>query len=123
MIKKLFQKIVNQGWFTYNTKTKRDKKSGFAVSPFLENSKIIKFDKFSENDLKKYISENQSKLKQKNVMLGAWHDKQSNNIFLDLSIVEKSKSKAIKTAKKYDQIAIYDLKNNLEIACGWTGGM
>ena len=56
-------------------------------------------------------------------MLWAWHDQDSWNVFLDLSIVEKSKKKAVEIAKKYDQIAIYDLKNWLEIACGWTGGM
>lgn len=121
MINKLFKKVISDWWFTYNTKTKRDKKAW--VSPFLSNSKIIKFNKFTENDLKKYIFENKRKLSEKNVMLGAWHDQNSWNVFLDLSIVENDKNKAIKITKKYNQIAIWDLKNNLEIACGWSGGM
>jgi hypothetical protein len=53
--------------------------------------------------------------------LGTWFDKSTGKTYLDIVVVTKSKSKAIKVAKAANQKAIFSFKTMSEINTGGTG--
>lgn len=89
--------------------------SGFAVSPYknkevildnVDNKSVIDF--YEKNKDLLFSSENENKL-------GGWLNKKNNKYYLDIANVLNDKNKAIITAIKNDQIAIFDLKTKKEL--------
>lgn len=97
------------GGFTYQPTTKDEPKEGFALSVYPERSFATSLDKFSFDSLATYVAKNRSILSRSDHYVGGWHDPESNQIFLDVSIVTKDRKKAESLAKRHDQIAYFDL--------------
>ena len=115
-IKELFARISEpDGGFTYQPDNFTQPAKGFAVSPFPENSFAIDFKDFTAKDLINYISDHKKLFKNKDTYLGAWHDPETDKIFLDISVVKELEDEAKKLALKYDQIAYFDLAQGKSI--------
>jgi len=81
-------------------------KQGFAVSPYKEREKVIQ-GFLTEPELKDYVVSNLDLLTLENHFFGAWVNE--GNTYLDISIFETDKQRAIERAKEASQIAIFDL--------------
>jgi hypothetical protein len=111
----LFAKIGKAGGFTYEPVSHRQPKEGFVVSPYPQFSQGIDLKILKCADLVKYVKKNKKVLEQKGHFLGAWTDKESGKVFLDVVIVAPDEAKADEIAKTKDQIAYWDLKNKKEV--------
>jgi hypothetical protein len=80
-------------------------KEGFALSPYKDRERTFQF--LTEAELKDYFVSNLDLLAIENHFLGAWVD--NGLTYLDVSIFEPSKEKAIERAKQANQLAIFDL--------------
>jgi phage gp29-like protein len=108
--------LLNRGGFTYNPVKVHDKEAppdGFALSVRPDAEEIMHTDgltkKYLRMKLGDYVARFKDELKQPDAYLGAWHDKDSGRIFLDLSKVVKDKNEAMSLAKQAHQLGIYDL--------------
>lgn len=59
-------------------------------------------------------------LKQRGTYIGGWHNQDDGNVYLDISRRFRSKKEAIEWGREQGQLAIYDAKNDVEIATGLT---
>ena len=105
-IRKL-KRLFRNGGFTATLKGNRiKKKSGYCVS--LTNNKDL--------DIKRLIGSLyrlQLSIKGYNLYIGGWVNE--GIYYLDYTIIEPDKQKALKMASMFNQKAIYDLKTNSEI--------
>lgn len=109
------------GGFTVDPRTGKDVTKGYAVAAFPERSKEIPLDQIQPSDIQSYADNNADVLGKEGHMLGGWHDPATSNVWLDVSIVTSSKSKAIRIAQETNQIAIFDLQSFESINTGGTG--
>jgi hypothetical protein len=115
-IAELFDKISKpDGGFTYQPESYNQPTEGYAVSPFPENSFAIDMKDFTAKDLIDYIITNKKLFKSKDTYLGAWHDPETDKIFLDISVVKDNEQDAETLALKHDQIAYFDLKKGASV--------
>lgn len=70
------------------------------VNPFFLKAELIKFNE-KNNSKRNYF--------------GVWRDTSTKKIWFDVSEWYESESEAIKTGNERNEIAIWDLKNNVEI--------
>ena len=105
----MLNKILENGGFTLQGVTLKDVSQGYACA-LQGHEKIIELKDISEEVISEYMDA-KSELVQgnKNLCFGAWHDTQTDKIYLDLSEVLPSKKVALKKAYKRDQLAIFDL--------------
>lgn len=100
------------GGFTYSPTTTAEPKTGYAVSPYPERSRVFTAEEFAQQPTKlvmQYVVQNWDVLQQPEHYLGGWHDPESGKIFLDISIVKATPEAATATALAHDQIAYFDL--------------
>lgn len=117
----LYKDVHNQGGFTYDTKTATYQTDGYAVSPYLASSQTVPFSEFSPEHVSGYADAQAGLLSRADHYMGAWHDTESGNVYLDVSVVKATQAEAVTVAQLHNQIAIFDLKNGTEIATGGTG--
>lgn len=126
LMKNLIQKAL-AGGFTHNIVTDRDPTEGFALSPYPERSAVFDPKTFSRADLGAYVTKNADLLTKPGHNLGAWREKASDGsvdkIWLDVSIVSTDLAEAETTARKFDQIALWNIGKSEEIHVGGTGGV
>jgi HK97 family phage portal protein len=121
-VSKLVRQIREEGGFTYNAVSDTSPTEGYAVSPFKELEMVVdvttpkkgdlSIDKWRKNlrpKLRDYIRKNIDTLRRPNAHLGGWWDKDSNKVYIDISIVSDNLEDAMKVAKENDQEAIFDL--------------
>lgn len=98
--------------------------SGFMVS-IPGHSKIVSeadlHGQHGEHLIEQYAKEHADVLQEPGAHIGGWTDTASGKIYLDVSHNFKGKSAAVKAGKKYNQIAIWDVKNSREIHTGGDG--
>jgi hypothetical protein len=113
---------INEGGITYDVVRQRalGGKQMYAVSIYPERTKIFK-DKITRKDIIDYLKANRDLLSKKGHSLGGWLDTATKQIYIDVSATLSDRSKAIALGKKYNQKAIFDLKNFTDIPTGGTG--
>lgn len=81
------------------------------LSPYPERSKVFKkIKEMKPNDLADYAIANFDIIQQPNHFFGAWHDDNTGEVFLDVSVVTTTHADARRLCKENDQRAYYDLK-------------
>ena len=80
----------------------------YIFSPYKEAEKIIPKAKLTPHHIDNYIQENKGLLTQPNHHLGTWHNKETGNVHLDVSIPHTNRLQALTEAKTHNQLAIYD---------------
>jgi hypothetical protein len=109
-IRELFERVAKpDGGFTYQPVGEKTPKSGFVVSPFPDRSAAFKVSDFRPSDLMGYYAKHRDVFRNPGHYLGAWHDKKSGMVFLDISVVKNTRGEAARTALAKDQIAYFDL--------------
>jgi len=71
--------------------------------------------------ISQYAAEHSDALKQPGAHIGGWTDKASGKTYLDISQRIGNRNAAVRTGKKRNQIAIWDVKKGREINTGGTG--
>lgn len=106
---KMFDRVSQpDGGFTYSPLA-GEPVTGFAVSPYPERSFAAPVKEFKFLDLVRYAKKNRDMLGKPGHYIGAWHDPASGKVFLDISVVSKSRDDAARLALRHDQIAYFDL--------------
>lgn len=81
-------------------------KIGYAVSVHKEREKVQ--DTLNEDDLRKFFVNNLDLLSDETYFMGVWVE--NGKYYLDVSIFEPNKDKAIQRAKNANQLAIFSLE-------------
>ena len=114
-LKNLIQKITLKGGLTLKSNEKElDALSGFMVSLAGYESKLS-LDNVSIEIVNDYLQKARKMTKniKHNVYVGFWID--NNILYLDLSIKIDNKQLALSVARKNNQIAIFDLENQISL--------
>ena len=80
----------------------------YMFSPYKANEKIIPMKSFHPHHIDNYIKENKHLLTKPNHHLGTWHNKETGNVHLDVSIPHHNRLEALTAAQKHNQLAIFD---------------
>lgn len=114
--------LVNStGGATYNTqKGNLAGTANYAVSIYPDRSMILPRS-VTEKDLEEYAAKNSDLLNAPDNSLGVWHDTAGGKYYLDVVVTIPDIEQAKELGRKHNQIAIFDLKNFVEIPTGGTG--
>jgi hypothetical protein len=107
-------KLIEQnGGATYNVASNKNLvgTNAYAVAIYPDREQIVDLVDF--NNLEGYLVENEDLLSNSNNSFGAWVS--SEKTYLDVVATIKDKNEAIELGRKYKQLAIFDLKNLVEI--------
>ena len=106
----------NPDGFTINSETYEPVSGGFVVAP-LKEAEIIVGENLPEEVLIDYLEDNKDIARAigKPVYLGGWFDKDSNQYFLDNTLIVPTVEEALYIAEAAEQLAIFDLNNFEEI--------
>lgn len=89
------------------------KTNNFAVACYESKEMIIDLDRFSKDSIKNFVESNIELLSDSDNFVGTWVS--DSKVYLDISKSIEYKFNAIETAKRYNQLAIFDLKTLSEI--------
>jgi len=124
-IRELFERVAApDGGFTYQPVSDKSPKGGYVVSPYPNASKAFDLSDFRPGDLMGYYAKHRDTFRNPGHFLGAWHDKESGKVFLDISVVKKTRGEASRVALAKDQIAYFDLAamKSVTVNAGATSG-
>lgn len=117
---------ARSGGFTYSVAAHSHAKTGFALSPYPDRSKVVESRDFTPHVIERYRDDNRDLLQRPNHFLGAWREQDSakgvDRVWLDVSIVIRNRAEAARVGHQFDQVAMYDLGKGQEIPLGGTGG-
>jgi len=106
----------NPDGFTISPETMEPVSGGFVVAP-LKEAEIIVGQELPEQVLIDYIEDNKAiaEATARDVYLGGWFDTESNQYFLDNTLIVDSKEEALYIAEASEQLAIFDLNTFEEV--------
>lgn len=111
--------IRSSGGFTYKPASHRSPHIGFAVAITKEFERVLTIKTSTAVRIKAVLDEYKDALKKDpRAHVGGWYDEDSGKVVLDVSIVVRSKAEGMTLAKKYDQLAIFDLKKGKSLRTG-----
>jgi hypothetical protein len=96
-------------------------KPGFSVSVHPDRTMIVDGKDITEQDLDAFREDNKDLLSDPENFIGTWFDQSSGKTYIDISTRKENKQDAIDLAIRYNQKAIFDLENGVEIDTGGTG--
>ncbi len=100
---------------TLNNKDGSDTEAGSYIVALGGYEKKIPIQYFDKADISSYLNEYKKKFKSEpGLILGGWHNKQDNIVYLDISKAFKDKNEAIKFGKMSKQIAGWDAEKGEE---------
>jgi predicted ABC-type ATPase len=104
------------GGFSYQPILDTEAVSGFVVSIY-KNSVVKPVAELRLDDLTDFATkkENNDLLKDTRNYYGGWHDPETGNIFLDITINVDTAEEAQALSKKHDQIAYFDVKSGKSV--------
>lgn len=105
----LHRLVEPDGGFTLDLLHNREPSEGFAVSIYPEHAAIFTRQQFNYVSLMQYITLHQDTLILTGRHLGAWHNPENHQIYLDISVVVASREEAVDLCISHDQIAYYDI--------------
>ena len=115
-LKTVLEEIFLEGGISYNITTGEvNPKSGYMVS-ILGFEKQFYADKMSDNDIREFISTNAYNLWGENRFVGAWLDKDTYKVVLDISVNITDVTNACYTGIINKQKCIYDCSNKRTIS-------
>lgn len=115
-LRTVLEEIFLEGGISYNITTGEvNPKTGFMVS-ILGFEKQFDADKVSDKNIKDYVSENADQLWGGNRYLGAWLDKDTYKVVLDISVNITDATNACYTGIINKQKSIYDCSNKRYIS-------
>jgi len=110
------QLIKDNGGFTYRLSTKKLIHDGYAVAITFNNTEAwqqsVHINCITEDILQDFLY---MIADHGDTCFGAWHNKDDDRVYMDISVVLTSLSEAKYLGKQLNQIAIYDLTNDVEI--------
>lgn len=102
-------KILKNGGFTLQGLTLKDVSKGYACA-ISGHEEVIDLKDLNDEKITAYMEAKKQLIeKNKNLCFGAWHDTNTDKVYLDLSEVLNDKKTALKKAYKREQLAIFDL--------------
>lgn len=116
---RLARQTEKTGGFSYNTVTKDEPKTGFAVSSYPEFETKVPLDANLPEAIKSFQAAHADILSQPGHHMGAWVDQ--GIVYLDVSILEKTPEAAAATARKFNQQAYYDLGKGESVSVAGVG--
>ena len=102
--------MQKKGGFTYDARTNRLKRVGFAVSTDKSAETVTTESDFAKNGVsmvKKFLSEQRERLGLARQYLGGWIER--GKVYLDISTVVQTAQEAADLGRKHDQTAFFDL--------------
>lgn len=87
----------------------------YMFSPYKANERIIPMKNLAASHIDSYIRDNKALLSQSNHHLGTWHNTETGNVHLDVSLPHHDRTAALLDAQKHKQLAIYDRLHNKDI--------
>lgn len=109
--------ITDIGFYGGATDAEKFKESGNYIVALGGFEKQIPLSSFGKADIIDYFTKHKDKfLKEQNLILGGWHNKENGIVYLDISKAFKSKAEAIKFGKMSKQIAGWDAKKGEEFS-------
>lgn len=110
--KDLLNKIKVNGGFSVKVNNLDEPVRGFAVS-LQGYEEVYNANVLDDSTILDYIARHKDTLKRHNAYFGAWQD--GSRIYLDVSIIVKSRAAALQLAAKNNQLAIYDITRDESI--------
>ena len=80
----------------------------YMFSPYKASEKVISRKQLTPAHIDNYIRDNKELLSKPNHHLGTWHNKETGNVHLDMSLPHDNRLAALETGQKHEQLAIYD---------------
>jgi hypothetical protein len=111
--------ILRNGGITIDLRGHEPDK-GYAYSPYPELERVLPAQGLTPEHVTQYMHDNERALSMPDHYLGAWHDQESGNVFLDISKVGPAHPDTVQEAAKNNQLAVFDLSNFNEIPTGVT---
>jgi hypothetical protein len=105
----LYKKLCETGGFTYNLFHNTSPTIGYVVSTFKNLETRFVASSFGPDDLDKFARIAHKELCLGNTCIGAWHNTETDQIYLDVVEVVTSLELALRLARQNNQEAIYDL--------------
>jgi hypothetical protein len=93
----------------------------FAVSLYPERSVQVRGRFVPARWLQAFIVQGQGLLNDPRIAVGIWYNEEDDLTCLDVTAILPNRDQAIELARRYNQIAIYDLLRGEEILTGGTG--
>lgn len=114
----LADKIKQDGGFTHQPGTGASPTKGYSIAVFPDKEKIMPIDEVSPAALFDYMESNAADFDADDrIHFGAWFNEKNegnpdgdDQVYLDMSMVIEDRDEAIKMAKQYGQLGIYDLE-------------
>ena len=82
--------------------------NGFAFAPSKITERVINQDRWTLEDVDRFIEDNLDALNTDDAFLGVWVDE--GKVYMDVSVVVADKTEALVRAKTADQISVFDLE-------------
>jgi hypothetical protein len=92
--------------------------TGYAYGGYVELEKVLPEQAVTPDSILQYMQDNERALAMPGHYLGIWHDAQTGNVFIDVSIVAPPGDDALKDAKDRGQIAVWNIDAGVEIPTG-----
>jgi hypothetical protein len=93
----------------------------FAVSLYPERSVQVRGRFVPARRLQAFLMQNQDLLRDPRNTVGTWYNEDDDTTYLDVTATLPDREQAITLGRQYNQIAVYDLLHEEEIATGGTG--
>jgi hypothetical protein len=117
-----YHSLLKDGGFSHNPFSNKSPDSGFMVGVHHSHGGVerkIPLSEFRPEHLAEHRQAASEALKDSHTYQGGWV--QDGHVHLDISRNHQDRDHAIEEGKRHDQIAIYDIKNNSDIATGGKG--
>lgn len=111
----IISKIKSTGGDSVNLNTGARPTAGYMVAPSKTTEVMVPLADVSRQSIESYINNNAKLLRQPDSHLGAWLNSDNGNVYFDVSQNVPTQFRAIPTAKKADQEAIWDMRRMREI--------
>ena len=93
----------------------------YAVSIYPDRTALIPGQQIPAALLRTFIQANRALLEDARNAVGTWYNREEDSTYLDITTTLPDRAEAITLARQYNQIAIYDLARQAEIATEGTG--
>jgi hypothetical protein len=111
----LMDSIHKNGGFTVKDHVGDGPNGGYMVSMNKATERAYSDTGFTADDIEGYLQQHGSELTAPNAYFGAWHDPETQKVYLDISHHFDSFEQAKEAGKSADQLAVYDLGTNKTI--------
>lgn len=101
--------VIRNGGITLDPTLGRPINQGYAVSPYRERERVLPLEDFNVKALGHYLVENKDLLNQPGNYLGVWWDRETDKVYLDVSLVVFDEGTCQELAVQHAQLAYYVL--------------